>query len=156
ELGSVGAGDERLARARDDDGVDGSVPGRHHDPLLQTLAYPVAENVVGRVVDGNDGNAAATLEVNEPGHGCQGRLLCRRRLPVRPTMHSALALTSSTSFRRMPESSAALQPMVSYKSCQLGLLFSISSNFHTRFQFFKAFSRLMADSMVSCSSYHTN
>src|SRR2546428_270700 len=69
---------------------------------------------------------------------------------------SGPALASPPSFRRKPESSPALQTIVSYKSCQLGLLFSISSNFHTRFQFFKVFSRSMADSMVSWSSYHTN
>src|SRR5262249_25118351 len=92
ELGGVGACDERLAGARDDDGVDGGVPGRHHDCLLQALAYSVAEYVVRRVVDGNDGNAAATLEVNELGHGCHGRLLCRRWLSVPLTMPSALAV----------------------------------------------------------------
>src|SRR5262245_59963636 len=80
ELGGVGAGDERLARARNDNGLDGGVPGRHHNPLLQSLAYPVAEYVVGRVVDGNNGNVTATIEVNELCHGCHGRLLCWRQL----------------------------------------------------------------------------
>src|SRR5262249_49882174 len=75
ELGGVSASDERLACARNDDGVDSSVPGRRHDRLLQALAYPMAEHMVGRVVDGNDGNVAATLEINELGHGCHGRLL---------------------------------------------------------------------------------
>ena len=44
--------------------------------------------------------------------------------------------------------------MVSYKSCQSGLFFSINSIFQARFQFFKVFSLVIADIMVSCSSYH--
>lgn len=79
-----------------------------------------------------------------------------RLLTERARVSSRLAPTFPASFRRKPESSAALQAMVSYKSCQPGLLFSISSSFHIRFQFFKAFSRLMANSMVAWSSYHTN
>src|SRR4249919_298445 len=69
---------------------------------------------------------------------------------------SGPALASPSSFRRKPESSPALQTIVAYKSCQPGLLFSISCSFHIRFQFFKVFSRSMADSMLSWSSYHTN
>ncbi len=42
-----------------------------------------------------------------------------------------------------------------YKSCQFEFIFSITFNFQILFQFLIVFSRWIADSIVSCSSYQT-
>lgn len=43
-----------------------------------------------------------------------------------------------------------------YRSSQYGFVSSMSLSFHSRFHSFRAFSRAMADGIVSCDSYQTN
>jgi hypothetical protein len=48
-------------------------------------------------------------------------------------------------------------PMTSdHKSRHDGFVLSMSSTFHALFHFLMRFSRKIADSIVECSSYHTN
>ena len=63
ELGDVGAGDERAPGADDDDRLDGALRDRLRDPVVQALAYVLAQRVDRRVVDGEHGHAAAGAQV---------------------------------------------------------------------------------------------
>jgi len=75
KLGGVRASNERLTRTREDDGADRDVAQRRHDPVLQPLAHLVVEGVDRRVVDGQDGDTAAAVEVSKCGDGCHDWLL---------------------------------------------------------------------------------
>jgi hypothetical protein len=72
ELGDISARDERATGAGDHDGADGSVGHRLLEPVAQPQPHAVAERVDGRVVDDEDGNAAAPVEVDELGDRCHG------------------------------------------------------------------------------------
>jgi hypothetical protein len=75
KLGGVGTSDECLPRTRKDNGADRGVAQCRYDPVLQSLAHLVVKGVERRMVDGQDGNTAVAVEVDELGDGCHNRLL---------------------------------------------------------------------------------
>src|SRR5436309_564418 len=93
ELRDVRARDERASRARDDNGLGGRVRNGLLETVVQTLSHVLTERVDGRVVDGQHGHAAATVEVDGLSDGCHGRL--HRALLVAEGLYS-YAMTTST------------------------------------------------------------
>ena len=69
ELADVGARDEGAAATDDDHGADARVRRTLGDGVRQPLAYALRERVDGRIVDGDDADAALLLERYEITHG---------------------------------------------------------------------------------------
>ena len=75
-------------------------------------------------------------------------------IPSSQTMHSSYR-PAHPSFRRRPESRTNHYNKSTYKSRHWGFIASITLIFQARFQLLIAFSRLIADAIVSWTSYQT-
>ncbi len=69
ELGDVGAGDERAAASDEDDGLHLGVRVGLCQGVDEALAHGLAQRVDGRIVDGDDSDAATLLELDDVTHG---------------------------------------------------------------------------------------
>ena len=78
ELGDVGAGHERAARAGDHDGLDRGVVARRDHAFLDALAHAMAQRIHGRIVDGDDGDVAVATQTDRI---VQGRFLVLLFIP---------------------------------------------------------------------------
>jgi hypothetical protein len=72
ELRDVGAGDERAARAGDDDRAHRLIGDGLLESLVEAVPDVLAQRVDGGVVDGEHGHATAAVEIDGLGNGCHG------------------------------------------------------------------------------------